>query len=99
MNQSALPAMLAYLGDLQRSIDANENFAVHVLVLMNEIDSKQSDECAREELLNLARRHRVQAIKGRAKMEAITNEFVRRFGAERLAQERSKQSDRSARST
>lgn len=90
MNQTVLFAMLAYIKDLQRSIDLNETFAESVLVLSNEIYKEKDDGRTQEELINLARRHRVDAIKARAKMEAITERFVSLFGAERLEQERSK---------
>ncbi|QIJ76953.1 hypothetical protein GU700_21650 [Methylobacterium sp. NI91] len=98
MNQTVLFAMLAYMNDLQRSIDLNENFAEEVLVLASKVDDKQNDGCERRRMLDLARRHRVDAIKAHARMAAITEQFVSRFGVERLEQERSKYPARPRRS-
>jgi hypothetical protein len=90
MNQTVLFAMLAYMNDLQRSIDLNERFAEDVLVLANEVDEEQGEWCERGRMLDLARRHRVDAIKARGKMKAVTEQFVSRFGVEQLEKERSK---------
>jgi len=45
-------------------------------------------------MIDMVRRHRVAVIKARAKMVAIGEPFVRRFGIERFEQERSKRSAR-----
>ncbi|MDV2985104.1 UNVERIFIED_CONTAM: hypothetical protein Q9R58_12355 [Methylobacteriaceae bacterium AG10] len=90
MNQTVLFAMLAYMNDLQRSIDLSEKFAEDVLVLVYEVDAERGDGCERGRMLDLVRRHRVDAIKARAKMKAVTEQFVSRFGVEQLEKERSK---------
>ncbi|EHP94985.1 hypothetical protein [Methylorubrum extorquens] len=98
MNQTVLFAMLAYLNDLQRSIELSETFAEDVLALSKEVTGEQGGGCARVKMLDLARRHRVDAIKARAKMEAVTAQFVSRFGAERFEQEQAKYPARPRRS-
>ena len=94
MTQAILVAMLAYIDDLQRAADLNDTFADDVVALAESVQTGQNRSYAHAAMLDLARGHRVDAIKARAKMDVITDQFVRRFGVERFEQERSKRSAR-----
>lgn len=97
MNRAVQDAMLAYINDLQRSADLNETFADEVATLAKGIEASHRSVCEHGPMLELARRHRVNAIKARAKLEAITEQFVRRFGVERFEEERSRRPVRPSR--